>query len=263
MRAALLTTAALAGALAIAALVAGVGGGRAGESAELLPDLVVKVPYDLELTQAGGRWRLGFASAASNFGAGPLVVQGRRRPGAETMATVQEIRRADGSVAEVRGAGRLRYVVSSDHQHWHFLPFMRYELRRADGTLGVVRDRKTGFCLGDRYETDRELPGKPDLAGFFSRCGLRETWRLGVREGISVGYGDDYNPTLEGQFVDVTGLPAGRYVLTHRVNETRVLREGDYDDNASSLLVALRWRAGTPSVAQVRRCPGSETCAMP
>ncbi len=231
-----------------------------GDSEDLLPDLIVKVPYDLEVTQAGGRWRLGFASASSNLGAGPLIVQGRRRPGAETMATVQEIRRRDGSVREERGAGRLRYVVSPDHAHWHFVPFMRYELRPASGGEAVLRDRKTGFCLGDRYDTNRALPGKPKFNVYTSRCGLHETWRLGVREGISVGYGDDYHPTLEGQYVDITGLPAGRYVLVHRVNETQALAESRADNNVSSLLIRLRWNDGRPSVEQLRRCAGRERC---
>ena len=261
MRTALLALGGTLGAVAVVAVLVGIGGRLEGDGEELLPDLVVKVPYDLELTQAGKRWRLGFASASSNLGAGPLIVQGRRRPGATTMATVQEIRRSDGSTREVRGAGRLRYVVSPDHEHWHFVPFMRYELRTASGAGPVLRDRKTGFCLGDRYDTLEALPGKPAIRAYGGRCGLRSPGRLGVREGISVGYGDDYHATLEGQYVDVTGVPAGRYVLVHSVNETGALEESRADNNASSLLLRLTWRGGRPSVEQLRRCPGTDACA--
>ena len=249
------------GAVVVVAMLVGVSGRLEGDGDDLLPDLVVKVPYDLELTLVGKRWRLGFASASSNLGAGPLIVQGRRRPGATTMVTVQEIRRTDGSTREVRGAGQLHYVVSPDHEHWHFVPFMRYELHRASGSGPVLRDHKTGFCLGDRYDTHAILPGKPVFRAFGSRCGLRSPGRLGVREGISVGYGDDYNPTLEGQYVDITGLPAGRYVLVHRVNETGALEESRTDNNASSLLIRLSWRGGRPSVEQLRRCRGREACS--
>ncbi len=45
----------------------------------------------------------------------------------------------------------MEYAVSSTHQHWHLLHFDRYELRRVGNARKVVRDRKTGFCLGDRY----------------------------------------------------------------------------------------------------------------
>jgi hypothetical protein len=82
-----------------------------------------------------------------------------------------------------------------------------------------------------------------------------------MREGISVGYGDDYDPTLEGQYVDVTGLPAGRYVLVHRVNESGALQESRTDNNASSSLIRLAWRGGRPIVEQLRRCPGADTCS--
>jgi hypothetical protein len=75
-----------------------------------------------------------------------------------------------------------------------------------------------------------------------------------------VGYGDDYPANLEGQFVRLTGLPAGRYVLIHRVNVQRRLRETDYGNNAASLLLRLRWRAGVPNIRVLRSCPDTERC---
>ena len=65
---------------------------------------------------------------------------------------------------------------------------------------------------------------------------------LGIQEGISVGYGDDYPANLEGQYLRLSGLAAGRYVLVHRVNGARHLQELDYRNNAASLLLQLRWR---------------------
>ena len=73
-----------------------------------------------------------------------------------------------------------------------------------------------------------------------------------VREGISPGYGDDYVPRLEGQWIDITDLRAGSYVLRHRVNVDRVLRESDYENNEASVPFELRWtKSGTPRVAAV------------
>jgi hypothetical protein len=74
MRSVLLALGGAVGAVAVVAVLVGVGGRLEGGGEELLPDLVVKTPYELELTRAGTRWRLGFASAASNLGAGPLIV---------------------------------------------------------------------------------------------------------------------------------------------------------------------------------------------
>ena len=230
-----------------------------------LPDLDQELPWDLEVTSTGPptarEHRLGFASAVSNIGDGPLIVEGRRARDADTMVADQLIERPGSAMAVVEGVGRLRYVRSQDHQHWHLLGFERYELRRVGGGTTPVTDRKTGFCLGDRYRTQgRVLPTRAPAPRYTSRCGLGATGRLRLVEGISVGYGDDYPANLEGQSLPLTGLPAGRYVLDHRVNVLRRLRETDYDNNASSLLLSLRWRAGTPRIRVLRRCPDIAHC---
>ncbi|MCP9487310.1 MAG: lysyl oxidase family protein [Gaiellaceae bacterium MAG52_C11] len=234
-------------------------------TAELLPDLDQEAPSKLvvtEVTRAGRRVvRLGFASAVTNVGAGPLLVDGSRRSlSAGPMRADQLVRRVDGSTVTVRGVAMLRYVRSADHAHWHLVPFELYELRRVGASGPPVRDGKTGFCLGDRYDANRDLAGKPPEEVFRGRCGLRSPHLLAVRQGISVGYGDDYDPNLEGQFVELTGLPAGRYVLVHRVNGDRRLRESDYSNNAASLLLELRWNGRTPVLTTLRICPASARC---
>jgi Lysyl oxidase len=231
-----------------------------------LPDLDQEVPWDLQITSTGPgtarEHRLGFASAVRNIGDGPLIVSGRRRWAAiPAMTADQLVERADAPMAVVEGVGRLRYVESRDHDHWHLLDFERYELRRASGGTRRETDRKTGFCLGDRYRArGRALPAQPSLPRYTGRCGLGETGRLGLVEGISVGYGDDYPANLEGQSLRLTGLPAGRYVLIHSVNVHRRLRETDYGNNAASLLLRLRWRAGAPRLRVLRSCPDTERC---
>lgn len=254
-------------ALCAVALAAAAGGREpfAADSA-LLPDLDQELPSDLEITPGGPgarrQQRLGFRSAVRNVGDGPLIVSGRRHRGAgATMTADQLIEHRGAPLAVVEGVGRLRYARSPDHEHWHLLGFERYELRRAGHRAALVSDRKTGFCLGDRYRTrGRDLPARPTRPRYTSRCGLGATARLRLVEGISVGYGDDYPATLEGQYLPLTGLRAGRYVLVHRVNVGRRLRETDYSNNASSLLLRLLWRGGEPRVRVLRRCPGTVRC---
>jgi Lysyl oxidase len=82
-----------------------------------------------------------------------------------------------------------------------------------------------------------------------------------VREGISPGFGDDYDPELEGQLVDVTNVPAGRYVLVHRANPERALEESDYENNAASVLLQLRRAGVIPSVRVLARCRDADTCS--
>jgi Lysyl oxidase len=244
---------------------AGFTGAAAGGPARL-PDLDQATPSELVISRDGPRsrpvYRLGFRSAVSNFGDGPLVINGHRS-GLDTagMSADQLIER-DGAPQEVvPGVGELRFVVSADHRHWHLLRFERYELRRAGRGEAAVSDRKTGFCLGDRYAVrSRSLPAAPAAPVYTSRCGLADPGLLGIQEGISVGYGDDYAANLEGQYLPLTGLPAGRYVLVHRVNRDRRLRELDYTNNAASLLLELRWRNRQPVVRVLRKCPETDRC---
>ena len=244
--------------VATAPLACGGGGAR-----ELLPDLDQAAPGAISLIRSDGNVRLVFSSAVDNVGPGPLLVEGSRASQAtENMTVRQLVRRIDGSTATYPVAGVIRFVRSETHRHWHLLAFERYELRRAsDGAL-VGRDRKTGFCLGDRYDSDREatLPNEPSQPVWHEECGRGQPHLLAVRAGISPGYGDDYVPVLEGQHVDVTGIGAGRYLLVHRVNPDRTLRESDYGNNAASVLLALRQRGSDLTVTLVRTCPDSERC---
>ena len=235
-----------------------------------LPDLVQEIPSELEITVSGPRarpvYRLGFRSAVSNIGRGPLVISGRRAgTDTATMTADQVVERDGAPQAVVADVGRLRYVVSPDHRHWHLLGFDRYQLRRVGQREAVtVDDRKTGFCLGDRYPVlGRRLGASPSGPSYRTRCGLGEPELMGIQEGISVGYGDDYAATLEGQYLRLTGLHAGRYVLVHRVNADRRLRELRYDNNAASLLIGLRWSGGRPTVRTLRACAASAGCDRP
>ena len=72
-----------------------------------------------------------------------------------------------------------------------------------------------------------------------------------IREGISPGFGDDYVPQREGQSIDVTGLPPGRYVLVHRANPST--------SPAGTLLREQRSVRGD----RIERPPGARAGALP
>ena len=242
----------------------------AGPGGPLTPDLEQEPPSGLVLTadakeRGATRYYLGFRSAVRNVGLGPLLINGRRSSRkTPAMVATQVVQRADGAVDRVPGVGRLRYVVSPGHRHWHLLGFDRYSLRRADGGRTVRRVRKTGFCLGDRYRTLAPLAGpSPATPAFTSNCGPGQPGRLSVSEGISVGYGDDYAANLEGQYLKLSGLPDGRYVLAHEVNADRRLRESSYDNNSASVLLALRWRGSKPDLRVLAICEHTAACSAP
>jgi hypothetical protein len=232
-----------AAAIPLAALAfAGCGGAK-----ELLPDLVQAPPGAVQVVADGDRFLLTFLSAVDNRGAGPLVLEASRPgPNEPAMSVRQLIARSDGSRRAYETPGQLRYVRSETHAHWHLVGFERYELRTLGGRL-VAPDRKTGFCVGDRYETDsgETLPGEPPRPVWTQECGRGEPQRLVLSQGLSPGFGDDYVPQLEGQYVDVTRVAPGRYRLIHAVNVDGALRESDYTNNAASVVVILERRAGT------------------
>ena len=275
MLAAAIALAGLASCLSVAFLVPPPEDASAGSGALrlLLPDLDVAVPSglvtDVVVTDEGRLARLAFVSLASNLGEGPLIVQGRRASAVDPELTAdQVIRRANGRQAVRPEVGVLAYVEDPTHEHWHLLPFMSYELRRASDFRLVVPDGKTGFCLGDRVDTGprRRLPGEPAAPVFNTDCSAGDRSILAIEEGISVGWGDVYQAWRDGQHLDVTGLKAGRYVLVHRVNVTRRLRESTYRNNASSVLLVLSWpegATGPPSVRVLARCPDTARCPAP
>lgn len=97
---------------------------------------------------------------------------------------------------------------SACHGHYHFLGFAEYELR--DGLERVVGfGHKQSFCMTDsrRY------------------AGTRRRRFDCHFQGITAGWGDRYGRDLDGQWVDVTGVPAGDYTLVVTVNPRGLLPE--------------------------------------
>lgn len=229
--------------LALAALLLAALPAAAAPIRSPLPDLDQSTPFGISVVARHGRLLLVFGSAVDNVGEAALVVEGER---------AGRVMRAWQLVGGRRYAlpTPLRFVRSQTHRHWHLADFERYELRR-DGDL-VGRDRKTGFCLNDAYET-RALNRVPSWTG---DCGRNRPRARLIREGISPGFGDDYVPAREGQSIDTTDLRPGRYVLVHRANPERAVRERSYANNAAAVAIELHGRR----VEVVARCPDSATC---
>jgi glucose/arabinose dehydrogenase len=229
--------------------------------ADRLPDLDQETPTGLQVTSSGGTYRLGFRSAVRNVGLGPLVIDGHLDGHAPAMTVDQLVSTAAGPARRIADVGVVRYTRSPDHQHWHYLGFDRYELRRAGVQDALVRDSKTGFCLGDRYRmTSRVLANAPTTKVYNTNCQKNNPLALAIREGISVSWGDDYKAFLEGQSLPLNGLEDGRYVLVHRVNSDGRLLELSNRNNAASVLLDLRWQAGKPSVHVLATCPDRDDC---
>jgi lysyl oxidase/WD40 repeat protein len=221
---------------------------------ELLPDLDQLAPTDVSVRQRGSRFLLGFTSSTVNRDAPLEVVASRPNTAVPVMTARQRVRLSSGGTRTARGVGLVRYRHADTHMHWHYLAFVRYELRLPDGRR-VFRDRKSGFCLVDRHP-----PPNAPAAVFTGNCGQLDPLARSIREGISPGWTDRYPAYYHGQNLDVSGLPGGLYVLVQHVNPLLYLRESDYANNAASVLLRLSWKGGRPSIRVLRSCPDSDRC---
>lgn len=254
-------------------------GANAGTPAKLLPDLI-QVPPPMSSIQVGtdtdtGQWAITFSSIVGNVGAGPLEIQGSG-PGAPTDMTAYQMIYQQGSSTPVPSAqpvGKVHYDSDPSHNHWHFQPFDEYKLvSLADGH--PYSDQKEGFCLVNFPP----LPAGTPLAG---PAGLESDYTIGtqgqpgyfcsegdpdatsIKEGISVGWSDEYTGLRSGTDVLLTDVPAGRYDLVQQVNTTQKIQELDYTNNAWSAVVDISYPngpSGKPAAIVRATCPGVATC---
>jgi Lysyl oxidase/WD40-like Beta Propeller Repeat len=237
--------------------------------AELLPDLEQRPPADLSVREVlrGGRrhFLLGFDSATDNVGLGPVMLAARRASHSTPFMRVSQLSRlAGGGRRTFQRVGLLRYVRSPTHDHWHVMGFQRYELRRVSDNAVLERDHKSGFCLADHYaHAPGQLAYEPRGPVFLGYCERGNPSALAVFQGTSVGYTDRYPSYFHGQNLDLTGIPAGNYVLVHRANKSLLVHELRYENNAASIRIRLRWprgRTNAPAFEIVRTCPDSDRC---
>jgi hypothetical protein len=119
------------------------------------------------------------------------------------------------------------FQYSDCHMHYHFKGVGQYTLYQADGVTVAAVGHKQGFCLEDvePYEPD---PG-PEPATPFS-CD---------NQGLHVGWEDVYPNDIDCQWIDITGVAAGNYVLSVLINGSHYLPESNYDNNEARIPIAI------------------------
>ena len=176
---------------------------------------------------AGTRRLISFASILPNLGPGDLSIG---RP--------------------IDHLGLFEYQVCHDHYHlrgysayrlWTPAGYARWtQLRAANPDVcssdllaahapvarEMVAGRKQGFCVIDVEEV----------------CPAGRPWRYDscdLNQGISVGWSDIYSAFTEGQWIDITDLAAGTYILEIEVNPLRLVTETSYLDNVAAKVVDI------------------------
>jgi hypothetical protein len=121
------------------------------------------------------------------------------------------------------------FTYSLCHQHYHFRGVARYTLYAADGVTVVAVGHKQGFCLDDVYPIPSLSPPPAQPATPFD-C---------TNQGLHVGYEDVYPNNIDCQWIDITGVPPGDYVLSVIVNPDHYLPESNYDNNEARTQVTI------------------------
>lgn len=215
---------------------------------DLLPNLVPQPASEVSLAIDGttGHLYLRFAAVNTNIGIGPLEL----RAGSVTSSgqeVNQRIYRSDGTYYE-RLAGTMTY--HPQHQHFHFNNFALYTLTEVGGNGNSGTSEKTSFCIEDTTAIDLRLPGAPKSAVYTS-CNPDV-------QGLSVGWGDRYGPSLPGQGIDINSFPEGDYDLTIDTDPSDQLLETNETDNSSCLRLHLN--PSVPSYQLIGIC-GAVTVA--
>ena len=204
--------------------------------AVLLPDLVPVAERlnDNIFSLEKGRLLLRFPTVIANLGEGALEVGGRRVRRNGPMLAFQTLFTRRGRPGLRHPIGEFEY--HPEHHHWHLLSVAEYRLLHPDGSL-AAGGNKVSFCLLDTVHYDPQRPGSPRL-GYYPGCNPSPTARR-LKAGISVGWADVYARNLPDQYVDVTGLPPGDYILECEIDPDGLLRELTTDNNTASVPVRL------------------------
>jgi len=231
---------------------------RIAPAIQLLPDLNVRAEKLTNWTYnniAGGR-EIRFDTAMANGGKGPFELNGTSTiitdpDGTQRHLVNQKIYWDDGTTTS-NPAGY--FVYHPTHGHTHFDNFARAYLRTRptanwqDGSIVAVGP-KTSFCLIDSWHYAPGLPGSPPNSTY----GCSPTL-----QGISVGWADIYSQGLDGQSINITGIPNGNYWLEVEADTSNAILETDETNNTTRIAITIggqptvgfRIQSATPTGAQ-------------
>jgi len=215
--------------------------------------------HQSEIDEDQAQTCLRFDQVLGNRGTGALDIRFDQLSGVppvddQEVPTSQRIYRSDGSFYE-SAAGNVHW--HAIHQHYHFDGFAQSALWATNaagdrvGSSPVATGNKVSFCIattsinpdywGQQAFGPSSYPAPDCLEPESSSSGLDH-----FKQGMAVGWTDEYNWFLPGQYVEVTGVPDGDYILETTVDPTARLIESNRTNNCGSVRVQLS-KMGTPN----------------
>lgn len=208
-----------------------------GAIVDLRPDILTRTNelYDHNIVTniEPGKTHLRLSNATANIGLDKLYLYGVLPDNGDgTQDIRQRIWQNDGTFFD-RDAGAFLY--HTGHAHIHVQDWAVYRLRAvtADSGVGaiVVEGPKTSFCVLDLIVHDNTLPGFPSSPAFIA-CGSNV-------QGLSVGWADIYTKDLEGQYIEITGVPVGDYWLESEADPLDHILEADETNNIARIRITI------------------------
>lgn len=209
----------------------------AGAATDLLPDLRMARLTDFNIERTSdGRRLMRFSSVIVNTGDGRFEVRGSRPDtSSDTIPVRQFIYNTDGGFRKVSTPAEM-YFSGDGHDHWHVRDLEEFTLKRMDNGNQVGTGAKHGFCFYDNYRFGSTKP--PFYTAARGACG-HDSSELKVKMGVSVGWGDLYHYTLPGQYIDITGLPPGRYALRGVADQNNWFAEKNETNNHTWVVLKI------------------------
>ena len=154
------------------------------------------------------------------------VVEGCALPGPRRylIFTTETRNIGDADIALGNPAQNRNFVFAPCHGHYHFSDFADYRLVNSAGEQVAV-GLKSGFCLEDVSQWD---PTVPAVAKYDCQ-----------NQGIQRGWADVYSRNLPCQWVDITGVAPGIYMLEIEVNPVGRLPERTRTNNIARMSVVI------------------------
>jgi hypothetical protein len=145
------------------------------------------------------------------------------------------------------------------HGHYHFKGFADYQLLKLDHSL-VVQGHKMSFCVEDNepptnpHEGTTNLIPRPDEVPQGSPPPV-DHWTPSQRTychhpGLHRGWEDAYANTIEGNWLDITDVAPGDYLLSITLNPQHFIAELSYDNNHTEVKIHV-----PPKSADGNVCP--------
>jgi hypothetical protein len=222
----------------------------------LLPDLGMLAPGDfrIEKRPRGGRW-LRFDTIVVNVGAGPLDVVGTN--GGSTVTQRIRDSLASGGWADHATTATM-FFDGDGHRHWHVLDFQEWTLTHATAQSSVLRSgAKSGFCFWDNYP----YPGTATKV-YLGSTECHERADGSIPMGLTVGWGDEYPSTIAGQYIDITGLGLGDYIVTVAADQRAEFAESDENNNRACARIRVS-RSGVKILEQDTDLDGAPASCLP